>query len=438
MRLLFVTSIIVAALGCQPPIILPTVEVSSPHFRYFATSADRIPDGILDRLEQHRADISGYLGFPDEGVTNYYLFDTLEGFNKVYCVEEGGPCTYQGAVYTTSVFDQHELIHAYLANWAPPALIREGTAEAFHCGEGLSEVSQAIYASPPTADWTAVVTQNPPDPDVYISGVRLVLFLIRTYGPGQFLKYYQTAHLTDDPALFGFEFQRFWGQSIDVAWTTLLEDLSSTLFSICPCGQPNVSTDGSSTALSAFDDYRVLPPAQDGQTLLMQLVGDAPKLTKCTGGEAMPMRGVEETGAPNIQPAIAAIMTDQDRYFLSFNGAGSSTGQWQPLIQSDCLGAGVLPVSLQTDYVAVGVPRRADGSAWYVKLSFTGQATTSRDDGGPIVLTSCSDCDYNCISEPQYTQLIFQERAFGLTLPPSAADTNVGIAIFEQWYGGSQ
>jgi hypothetical protein len=434
MRCLFITVAALATLGCQGQAALPSVEASSPHFHYFATSADHIPEGILDRLEQHRADVLDYLGFSDDRVINYYLFDQIADLQHVECGGTAQACSTGGNVFTTGVFDQHELTLAYLSSWLPAFVIAEGAAEAFHCGDILRAWD---FAVPSNMDWTAVVGQAPPNADVYRWGVRLVLHLLRTYGPARFLKYYQSTHTTNDPALFALEFERFWGVSIDEVWAVLTADLGSVPLPICPCGAPTVQTDGTSMSLSAFDDYRVLPPAQDGQTLLMQLVGVAPKLTRCAGGSAMPMRGVDATGAPYIQPAIAAIMTDQDRYFVSFDGAGSVTGQWQTLIQPDCSAAGVLPVSLQTDYVAVGVPRRTDGPAWYIKLSFTGQATTSRDDDGPIVLNSCSDCNSSCISQSQYTMLVFQERTLVLTLPQSATDTNVGVAIIQQWYTGS-
>jgi hypothetical protein len=435
MRVLLVNVIAMALCGCGQQVTLPPVEASSPHFHYFAMSQAEIPLGILDRLEQHRADMLGYLGLTESGIVTYYRFDRIVDLNRIDCSGSvGAACTDGSTVYTTNVFEQHELIHAYLSAWTPPQLIAEGTAEAFHCGEPLRDW---VFATPLKTAWDAVVAQPDSDRDVYRWGVRLVLHLIRTYGVAPFVKYYQTAHLTDDPALFALEFERFWGQPIDAVWAVLAGNINATPLPICPCGLPVVPTDGGVMPLSAFDDYRVLPPPQDGQTLVMQLVGNAPKLMRCEGGAAMPMRGISATGAPSVQPAIAALVTDQDRYFVSFDGASSVAGQWQPLIASDCSVAGLLSVSLQTDYVAVGVPRRTDGAVWYIELSFAGQATISREDAGPITMYSCQACNFNCSIQSQYEYGIAQERVLGLTLPSTATGNNMGITITAQWYAAA-
>jgi hypothetical protein len=57
MRGLLVTLLVIAA-GCGDEVRLPSVEADSAHFRYFASSSDRIPSGILDRLERHRVGAS--------------------------------------------------------------------------------------------------------------------------------------------------------------------------------------------------------------------------------------------------------------------------------------------------------------------------------------------------------------------------------------------
>jgi hypothetical protein len=163
MRGLLLTSLVIVA-GCGDAVTLPSVETSSAHFRYFASSSDRIPSDVLDRLEQHRTDILGFFGISDERIINYYRFDRVEDFNRLDRCQESLGCTRGDELFTTLAFDQHELIHAYLSDWQPGFLIAEGTAEAFHCGEAVREW---VFAPPVELSWPTVVGQSPGDTDVY-------------------------------------------------------------------------------------------------------------------------------------------------------------------------------------------------------------------------------------------------------------------------------
>lgn len=426
MQYIFITVTALAAAGCGKQITLPSVQASSAHFHYFATSVDRIPAGILDRLEQHRNDISSALGISDAGAIDYYRFDQVQDFSSYLdgC-QEATSCTIGKSVFTTSVFDQHELIHSYLSDWHPVQMLAEGSAEAFHCGDALRDW---VFAVPSTMDWTTVVAKSPSDTDIYRWGVRLVLYLIRAYGSGRFLEYYQTTHQTDDPALFALEFERFWGQSIDRVWTILAANLGSAPLPICPCGQPIIPVDGSPMDVSEFDDYRVLPPALDSQTFTMSLDGSGPRLARCAGGQAIPLRGINLAGRPLVQPALAAILPDDDRYYVSFAGAGSITGQWTTLLQPSCLTAGLLTIPQGIDYLALVAPRPSDGTPWYMGIA-QGYGFY-RVDADPASVAIAQDCSPASVITPltsgEVIILGISPQVLGLTLP-SAASTGAGM-----------
>jgi hypothetical protein len=373
------------------------VEADSAHFRYFATSTDRIPAGILDRLEQHRTDVLGYLGLPDEDVVSYYRFDRVEDFYMVDgCMNSEG-CTQGNRVYTTVAFDEHELVHAYLSAWRQGSLVTEGIAETFHCGEPLRDF---VFARPLTLDWKALIGQSAMyhEGEPYRWGLRLVLYLIRAYGQNRFLAYYKTTHYTDDPALFALEFERFWGESIDQVWSVLVADMDSTPVPICPCGLPVVSTDGSSMLISEFADYRVLPIVPIGETLVVSLDSSGPQLGLCAAASTIPLIAPSTNASALSGSTLAAIRPDDSRYFLSVTNAGAITGQLASLIQPDCGGAGTLNFSADNGHVAIVVPRRGDSLPWYLTLSTLSQSVLDRQDDGAVQAGTYPDCSLGTYS----------------------------------------
>jgi hypothetical protein len=425
MRGLLITSLVIIA-SCGEDVTLPSVEVNSVHFRYFASSSDRIPSGVLDRLEQHRTDILGFLGITSERVINYYRFDRVEDFNRLDRCDESLGCTRGDELFTTLAFDQHELIHAYLSDWQPGFLISEGTAEVFHCGDAIREW---ISSPPVELSWPAVVGQSPSDTDVYRWGVRVALYLIRTYGPRRFLAYYQTAHQTDDPALFALEFERFWGLPLDQAWSNLLPGSGSAPQPICPCGQQAVPFDGTTISVSALDEYLTIPPALEGQTLVLSIGADSPSLAKCATGETVPLSAASDQSSTS---KIALLRLDDDRYYVSFGGAGSITGNWASLIGQDCATAGTLTVPLDANQLAIVGQSPLGGSSWYVGIGE--YLWLHRLDAGPFLVNLTGDCSPTSYrtSIDSTTVVGVSTGVLGLTLPSAPnPDAIVPSVIFD-------
>ena len=122
-----------SALGCGGSAAGPDPRWTSTHFRYFADSDDPSPcASVTDLLEQHFSVMQSYLGFdwPATKTVDYDKFRDANAFRtNSTCQAPQVACESAGTVQSTSTFDQHELIHAYLSpSGRPPALFEEGIA----------------------------------------------------------------------------------------------------------------------------------------------------------------------------------------------------------------------------------------------------------------------------------------------------------------------
>jgi hypothetical protein len=343
--------------------------VSSPHFRYFASSADRITPGILDRLERHRADVLGYLGFSDERVTDYYLFDSVDDFNFVDWCKDAEGCTNGNTIYTITPFDSHELMHAYLSPSETAYIIEEGTAEAFHCGE---ELRAWVFAPAAITRWPDIVAQSPWDGngEVYRWGVRLVLHLIRQYGAPRFLDYYRGTHRTDDPALFALEFEQFWGQPFDQTWALLTEGINAPEQPLCPCHGQAVPTDGTLMAIGGIADYAVLPSLRSGQSLALVVNGVGAKVGKCDVTAMTPLGQQDSSGSQAPSPALVVLDIGTQGYFVSVASPTVVSATIASLAEPKCEDAATLEVPPGISELSIVLSHRNHDLLQYVRSSF--------------------------------------------------------------------
>jgi hypothetical protein len=312
--LLAVATMLVLGCGNKDSLQLPSITVQSSHFRYFATSKERIPTGILDRLEKLRSDVYGYLGIMDERLITYYRFDHIEDFNYLDGSDKTEGMCIGSSVYTAKDFDQHEVIHALLSQWPAPPIIAEGIAEALHCDTPPSWV----YGQPATMDWPEVVSATHHNSDVYRWGARLVLHLIRKHGPKAFIQYYQSGHSWKSSSDFVQGFEGFWQESWPLVWSSLTTALPSVPAPICPCGHPVLPTDGSTTRISEFNDYLVLPEIPVGQSLLLSFNGVGPAIGRCEDSALTSVTVSAPTDGPVAAEVVAHLRNG--RFFLSTTG----------------------------------------------------------------------------------------------------------------------
>jgi hypothetical protein len=187
-----VVIVLLSVLSCQADkdYDLPDDVVwTSPHFAYHSRTGDQsVCEDIAEKLEQHFSSIQTTIGFdwPAGRTIHYYKFPTRDDFvANSPCPAGSAACTESNHVYSYRVFEQHELVHAYL--WPlglPPPLITEGAAVALSC-------SQTISSTPSLSLQDALrVPDALSDQRVYDTGGRLVRFLLATYGAESFLRFY--------------------------------------------------------------------------------------------------------------------------------------------------------------------------------------------------------------------------------------------------------
>jgi hypothetical protein len=237
---------------------LPAVEVGrSPHFRYYARAADRVPATIFDLLEAHRAEMSTFFGLNPMTAIDYYLFDSEED-----AIQHGpcgsSACARGSSVYSDTPFHEHELIHSYFSTLglAPP-IIAEGVASGLSCFEFFS-----TSATPPAdTSWQAAASNFHVDSTDYGQS-RLVRYLIRQHGPESFARFYRYTEHTLDPALFALQFDRFWGESIGAVWAEATASHASPTYldvAMCPCSATQLRIDGNSIPIAALNGAQSLP-----------------------------------------------------------------------------------------------------------------------------------------------------------------------------------
>ena len=80
---------------------------------------------------------------------------------------------------------------------------------------------------------------SPPTENLYGHGGLFVRYLIRTQGIDQFLRYYEQSPERRDPALFGANFESFWGMPLDDVWAAARAAATAPSdYRICPCPLP--------------------------------------------------------------------------------------------------------------------------------------------------------------------------------------------------------
>jgi hypothetical protein len=100
----------------------------------------------------------------------------------------------------------------------------------------------------------------------------LVRHLIRTQGIDAFLRYYEQSPERRDPALFGANFESFWGLPLDDVWTTihaLPADGVVVDQKICPCSLAALVPNAAVLDDPARSPYWTLPVDLGGETIAL-------------------------------------------------------------------------------------------------------------------------------------------------------------------------
>jgi hypothetical protein len=333
--------------ACRAP--TPGILVGeSQHFRLFVDPALMQDYSItqgqssLDALETDWTDKASMLHTP-EGKVSYYLLAPADVAAACSVSEFGGSsdagCTWPDTLEIDAAYlpHQHELMHAYMALLSsarkPIALIAEGAAQSLGCA--TDQGTPFSYAPP----WQQVaIDVAAASSDVYYEGGLLSRYLIRTQGIDAFVRYYEQAPESRDPAVFAANFEAFWEMTIDEAWTEMHVPPAGSGGmdqTICPCSLPPLVPDSQTIAYdSPANPYWTLPPTA-GKAIALTSPGGSQEVTleDCAGITPKIL------GVPG-SPLIADLQTTTGVYALLV--ASATVGTY---VSDDCASTTPYPVS---------------------------------------------------------------------------------------------
>jgi hypothetical protein len=215
----------------------------SAHFDYLTrASDDAVCPDVLGPLEDHFAELQGYLGFgwPEgEKVTYEKFVDGVDFAAHNTCGGSAEGCTMGAMVESSLGLDPHELVHAYLSSTGdPPTVLVEGVAVALACGSSL-------FARKPTQTWDQLASAGySADDSVYYAGTWLAGYLLEVYGPRSFLTLYRTLPSTADTATMDAAVRTIYGVSLSAMWTAALGESQPRSVCIWQCSRPSLALDG--------------------------------------------------------------------------------------------------------------------------------------------------------------------------------------------------
>jgi hypothetical protein len=260
----------------------------STHFRLYV-DPDLMPlpaafagEGALAALETQWADVSTMLHMPDGKIT-YYWYSADHVGDGCGDIHEGG-CMKEGdmEIDAPTLPDAHELNHAYTylrARRDPIPFLAEGMAEAIGCG--AETPARALRDD----GWRVGVAALPPSDQVYGQGGLFVRSLIRTYGIDEFLRYYEQSPERRDPALFGANFESFWGMRLDDVWAAANAEpaYGEADEKICPCSLPPLVPGVEPVNDPARAPYWTVPAGADETLAITTPVGQPGSIRHCAG-----------------------------------------------------------------------------------------------------------------------------------------------------------
>jgi hypothetical protein len=197
---------------------------TSAHFRYLSRADDEeVCEPLLKHLEAHFDAMQEYLGFswPLGRRIDYFKFrDAADLGANSNCSDFNESCFFSDlGLQSSAAFEQHELIHAYVAHYgAKHRLLEEGMANALSCSHqvrGKPEPVEAQEAFTPDA-WKVNTRQG--FHDLYDSASWFVAWLLNEGGPEPFMRFFVASSPSFDHEEMGWLFERIYDTPLDRAW----------------------------------------------------------------------------------------------------------------------------------------------------------------------------------------------------------------------------
>ena len=375
----------------------------SVHFRYHTRSDDRgACEAVLEKLERHFELMQGYLSFswPQGRKVDYFKFrDAADYAENAECPEGSGSCASGSTIFSPSVLEDHELIHAYLAPLAlPPAFFTEGIATALACDH--------LFTVEEPKAWQDVVAV-PFDDDVraHIEGPWFVGYLLHAYGPATFLSFYsQLDYRSATVESISDTFETAYGASLEDVWTAALAFSHRLLcVNLWNCSGAPLPLDGSLVSLEQACDgddasrtFELSTPTDVVITSHRYFL-NAP--LSCDVEEPWYVGGAAEPWSYGTLYNASLVTVPAGKYFVNSAAEGGLADVGirtlpAPTYSHDCTGLEPLDLAgdelLSTDF-NLSVPN--DGESWFVKLHLASGRTFYTGADATEEVEECSACD---------------------------------------------
>jgi hypothetical protein len=320
-----IASLALAAAGtlaaCGGP-DLPSGRVwESEHFRYHTRSDDPAPcPAVTARLDRNFEVLRARLAFDWAAAAkvDYYKFRDAADRDQHGSCPDHFNCAWAGHVESVNLFDEHELVHAYLDGPQPPLLFAEGLAQALSCRTERSDFPRV------TLDDLLVWRPDKANPlargDFYDTAAWFVGYLWRKYGGERFMRLYGGLPRHAGHAQISQAFMDTLGETVDDAWAAAFFAVDPQIgcIPLWACEQPALPVDGSivewPATCTADDDARTF-----------ELSGPTSLKVAYQGLRAFP--GACEIGrAPLLfegsdHPSLTLTQLPGGRYYLFKDGA---------------------------------------------------------------------------------------------------------------------
>lgn len=383
---------------------LPSEQrLSSSHFRYHARATDTaICDDLLATLEEHLALLRSTLGFdwPSGYVIDYYKFvDAADFADNAPCPKGSSGCSSGANIYTPELFEQHELVHAYVWPVAdPPVVVAEGAAVALSCSHPLPSVPTL------TLDEALQASDALSDPRVYETGGRFARFLFDRYGAAAFMSFYASvAQAGKKPSSEAFDaaLRAVYGLGADQLWVDMLVTQASCAQPFA-CSRAALPIDGTPVRVRPIcglaSDARTFAVNTDGNVAISGPPGV--KLGSCS---LPPASRSTDAVAVSDDSQVGLLQVVAGRYFVAFDPRGSSSvsveaarlpwaGPSCEALEPYAMAAGEGPS------LTVTIPDKAP--TWHLRLHLAGakQLSLSHRSAAAdesVQATVCHDCDFH-------------------------------------------
>ncbi len=385
--------LVLGACGGAAPDWPDDVRWTSAHFDYYTRHDEtEACESLVAVFEQHFTVMQSALGFEwaDGDKISYRKFVDVADFDhNSPCPQRSGGCAPGQTAHSPVAFEQHELIHTYLARVGrPPSLFLEGVAVALSCDpRGLGRA--------PTLSWDQALNDPDDFASIYPTAGVLVSHLLRRFNIALFMELYRSLPSGAGPAEVDAKMRQLYGASAENIWQDALADRWGCV-PLWPCSRESIPVDGTPVALGAQcglqQDYRRFDVAADSNVVVSSTGNRGMRLLECDADGSRPDVIISDVA---LATGVGLTQVAAGRYYVEFASRPSEVAVTIPTRAAagpDC--ATLEPLVIPADpavVVRVVIPPMTP--SWFVKLRVPEAHRFAVGSLDTMTLSVCGDCD---------------------------------------------